>query len=207
MYCEIIMNKLLLAISIASLSLVGCSTHKEATAAPTVNEMQYGVKNLQEHTTVNTNFSLETEAEYKAAELYGSIAFKAIAVCNSKFENLLKNIDMSSDYGATVLQEYQVKVEKCVDETLKPYPIIPEKDRVQLPRENVGLELNESEIAGFNDVDDFENELPAIAGEDKSYRDDPAFQKALPACAAANIEIKNDKEFVEAVDFCALKAM
>ena len=38
------MNKLLLAISIASLSLVGCSTHKEATAAPTVNEMQYGVK-------------------------------------------------------------------------------------------------------------------------------------------------------------------
>lgn len=203
------MNKLILALTIASFGLVGCGTHKEAAVATTVNEMQYGVKNLQEYTTVDTNFSLETEAEYKAAELYGSIAFKAIAVCNSKFENLLKNIDMSSDYGATVLQEYQVKVGKCVDETLKPYPIIPEKDRVQLPRENIGLELNEDEIAGFNNVDDssYENRLPAVAGEDKSYRDDPAFQKALPACAANNMSIKNDAEFIEAVDFCALKAM
>ncbi|EQA7786719.1 hypothetical protein ACX818_001313 [Acinetobacter baumannii] len=202
------MKKLLIASII--FGLVGCSTNESIKQPESIQQKIVHTEHfidLNEFPSEIQGFDLEFDWQFNAAEKYGSIAFKAIDLCYSKYEYTIKGIDTSSDCGSMKFDEYNQNVEKCVNESLSPYPIIPEDKRHKIPRGDepgYGLELSESEIDRY---DDFENSLPATTGDDKSYRNDPRFQELLPQCAANNMPIEDDQEFVDAVDLCVLKGM
>ncbi|QQO96341.1 hypothetical protein CPT_Minot_138 [Acinetobacter phage Minot] len=211
------MKKLLIAASIIGLvSLTACTQPNVAKDSGTVplpsTEQNKPYLNLSKLKDNIEGFDLEFDWEYDLAEQYGTVGFKAIYYCGKKYDNMLVNIDTSTDYGSTVLSEYHANVKECATNSLRGYSVIPEAQRHKIPRADepgYGLELSAGEEANFNSEDRFNTVYPKMAEnyEGTEYRDDPRFQKLLPVCAANNMSIKDDKEFVEAVDFCALKGM
>lgn len=190
------MKKLFLTIVL--FGITGCSSasnqipEKISIDKPTTPVMEYGV-NLKKYPDSKIEFSLDQEFEYDAVEKYGSIAFKAIDVCYSKFENNLNGIDTSSDYGATVLNDYKIDVSKCIKESLQYYPIIPKEQRIQIPRENFGLELKENEIDEYNIVVDY----------DKSSE---RYKQMKKECEDDNVLV-SEVDFKSVVELCLFKRM
>ncbi|CAL1777820.1 hypothetical protein BRC2024_PQPTKSFJ_CDS_0152 [Tegunavirus sp. BRC001] len=211
------MKKLLIAASIIGLvSLTACSQSNVAKDSGTVplpsTEKNKPYLNLSKLKDGIEGFDLEFEWEYDLAEKYGTIGFKAIYYCGKKYDNMLVNLDTSTDYGATALSEYNENVKTCAENSLRGYSVIPEAQRHIIPRPDEpgqGLELSQEEETSFNSEDRLNTVYPKLSENYKGteYRNDPRFQELLPVCAVNNMSIKDDKEFVEAVDFCVLKGM
>ncbi|AXY82758.1 hypothetical protein KARL1_139 [Acinetobacter phage KARL-1] len=210
------MKKLFIVASI--IGLVGCSEpslSKESDVGTVPLPTSQTNKAYVDLSKVDGNiqgFDLEFDWEYDLAERYGTNGFKAIYYCGKNYDSMLSNIDTSTDYGSTVLSEYQANVRECATNSLRNYSVIPEAQRHKIPRADEpgqGLELSSEEEANFNSEDRFNTVYPKIVEnyEGTEYRNDPRFKELLPVCAANNMSIKDDKEFVEAVEFCALKGM
>lgn len=197
------MKKLILASMM--FGIVGCSSasneippvKEEYIQSVTIieNTQKYGV-DLNEYPTSNVKFDLEKEFEYVAVEKYGTIAFKAIDVCYTKYEHMMNGEDSSSDYGSTLLNDMNIIVSKCVEESLDKYPVIPENKRISFPREYMGLELDEVEKDGFDDVS-------PVAEYDKSS----SRYKELKKICEENNALVPKQEFNESVEFCVKKGM
>lgn len=183
------MKKVLLAVAL--IGMVGCSNSSEP-----VEILPYYGMNLNLKSDLYSKYDLEHEYEFVAVETYGKVAFKAIYWCHNKFERELNGIDLSSDAGSYAIDDYNLKNELCVTQSLKLEKPILEAYRIKLERPNVGLELNESEVVSYNEA--------PVAEYDKNS---PRYKEVLASCAANNNSIVDDQEFVEAVDFCVAKGM
>lgn len=159
------------------------------------NTQNYSV-DLNEYPNPNVKFDLEKEFEYVAVEKYGTIAFKAIDVCYTKYEHMMDGEDSSSDYGSTLLNDMNIIVSKCVEQSLEKYPVIPENKRISFPREYMGLELDEIEKDGFDDV------LPVAEYDKSSSR----YKELKKICEENNVLVPKH-EFNESVEFCIRKGM
>lgn len=191
------MKKLLLALCV--IGLVGCSQAESEVIVDAMKPKPESV-DLSKAPDLTSGFDLEFDWQYDLAELYGTKAYKAIHYCGLKYDSMLKGIDTSSDYGSTVLSEWNQSVAQCAENSLKHEPQIPEEFRHVIPRNepaNYGLELNESEVEGFNDI-------PPMFQPDVN---DPRYKEVHAQCAINNQEIVDPVEFASAVDFCTAKGM
>ncbi len=175
-----------LIIALIAICFTGCASEQHIT--PKEPTMQYGV-DLNNYPTVNTNFDLQFDHDYDMVEKYGSVAYKAIGACYSKYLHELDGIDTSTEYGATVQDEMVAKVNKCTEETLSVYPVIPENERVKIKH-------NEIESDDISDM--------PVAPYDKN---DPRYKELLETCTENNSVIPDETNRKEAVEFCISKSM
>lgn len=197
--------KTLLCVGLLGLASIGCTKKID-----TFNHTQ-PKSNLPE---INVNvdikipdFDLDQDWQYDLAEKYGAVAFKAIYLCGKKYDYMLDNIDLSSDYGSAVLNDYQIKIEKCSSSSLDGQEVIPENRRHRIPRLGESAPLREPTDAQLKEIqnsNDFSNSLP-VAEYNKS---DPRYNEVKKMCEENNSYYKSGTdEFNSAVEFCVRKSM
>lgn len=202
------MKKLLLSLCVVS--LVGCSqstpaTYKEALKQQQKEEasqmLDVNSVKLSDYSDLETSGqTLEFDWEYDIAEKYGTQGFKAMTLCYDKHLSKLDGVDTSSDFGAVKQDEVLALIESCSHNSLVYTTEIPEDKRTHIPRDepaNYGLELDETEVEGFNDI-------PPMFQPDVN---DPRYKEVYARCAINNQEIVDPVEFASAVDFCTAKGM
>lgn len=176
---------------------------------------------MADYPNARTDFSLSTESEYDVVEKYGSVAFKVIDSCYEKHMYSI-SFDGSSDYGAVIMHEAESKSSKCFYETLKSYPIIPEAERMHIPRDNPpnSLELTPEEVESFDEVPVMSQDEMKSARSTEMFLDEeqlpndfyemdtnsPRYKELYKVCKENNSSLPAEEQ-KSAIDFCISRAM